>query len=80
MTRMYLIKYALTEERIDEAKVRISGSGMYVAREGGYALFKIGRDAFADRAEAVAAAETKRLKKIASLKKQLAKLEALRFE
>ena len=42
--------------------------------------FILGRDAFEDRNSAIAKAEEMRMKKIASLKKQIAKLEALKFD
>jgi hypothetical protein len=45
-----------------------------------YASFKVGRDAHATREDAVKAAEAARTKKIASVRKQLARLEALRFD
>jgi hypothetical protein len=42
--------------------------------------FVVGRDAFLELNDAIAAAYAARDKKIASLKKQIAKLEKLRFE
>ena len=44
-----------------------------------YVYFKLGRDAHATEAAAIQFAEAQRVKKIASLKKQIAKLENMRF-
>ena len=41
--------------------------------------FRLGRDAHTTEAAAIQAAEAQRVKKIASLKKQIAKLERMRF-
>lgn len=44
-----------------------------------YYGFTLGKDAHASKEDAVKAAESQRKKKIASLRKQLAKLEAMTF-
>jgi hypothetical protein len=77
----YLTKYALTEG-IKEVTARNYGDdGTYVYPEGytSWFSFKLGRDVFESRADAVKAAEAMRIKKIASLRKQIAKLEKLSF-
>jgi hypothetical protein len=44
-----------------------------------YVSFKLGRDAHTTREDAVKAADAARIKKIASMRKQIAKLEKLTF-
>lgn len=79
--RYFISKYALTVG-IKERELRPSSSDpnyLYPA-DGGWTPLKLGRDAFETREEAVAAANAARDKKVASLRKQLAKLEKLAFE
>lgn len=76
---MWTSKFALTS-RIIEIPVRFSSNGdeyAYDARPGsnGWTSFKVGRDIHETYQQAVTAAEQARAKKIASLKKQIAKLE-----
>ena len=76
----WLAKYSLTGGIKELSHVaRVSDNG-YIYLQGTWEIYKIGKEVFENRYEAVAAAETMRLKKIASLKKQLAKLEKLKFE
>lgn len=74
----YLSKYALSDGiKVVEADDVSDG---YVRPDGYYWIsFKLGRDIHETEAAAKAAAESMRLKKIASLKKQIAKLEAMKF-
>ena len=53
--------------------------GQYWKIRGDHAFYTLGKDAFETEAEAIADAGKRRDKKIASLKKQLAKLESLTF-
>lgn len=74
MARYYITKYALSGGL----------SSMEAAPRDGYIYqswtsFKVGRDAFLEKQEALADCEARRLKKIASLRKQIAKLEKLTF-
>jgi hypothetical protein len=76
---MWASKFALTS-RIIELPVRFpdhTDQRAYDARPGsnGWTSFKVGADIHETYAEAVTAAEAARVKKIASLKKQIAKLE-----
>ena len=57
-----------------------STDSSFVFLKGYYGGYQVGRDVHETREAALAAAESMRTKKIASLKKQVAKLEALRFE
>lgn len=52
----------------------------WVGPAGSYSEYKLGRDAHLTEAAASQAAEAMRLKKIASLKKQIGALEKLSFE
>lgn len=74
----YVTKYALTGgiEKRDDLR---EGDDGYVHGKPGFEVFKLGRDCFRSRDEAVAAAEKVRLKKIASLEKQIAKLRNMTF-
>lgn len=81
--KYYVTKYALgskgTIETIDCEKAKyIDG---YVRQTGGYwgSSFKVGRDAHETVDMAMRAADAARLKKIASLKKQIAALEKMVF-
>lgn len=69
-------------EEFDDWSVPI-GSDRYLSRNAGkikYRFERLGRDVFKRRFEAIEAAEQKRLNKITSLKKKIAKLEATKFE
>ncbi|AOV00364.1 hypothetical protein N5K37_22000 [Delftia tsuruhatensis] len=48
-------------------------------REHKFAPYRIGKDVHTSRADAAAAAESARKKKLASLQRQIQKLEALKF-
>ena len=83
--KMWLSKYALSRginEQMAETGLIEGKKWKYVrVRVCGYwVLYTLGRDIHATRAEAVKAAETARIIKIASLRKQIAKLEKLTFE
>lgn len=78
MTTYYLAKYALGDGKIttiEWAKDPDEDGDIFF--NGG--LLRLGRDIFLTKEDAVAAADKLRLKKIASLKKQIATLEAMRF-
>ena len=75
---MFITKYALTagiQER-DDLNVREDG---FAYGKPGFESFKVGRDCFHTREEAATAAEAVRLKRIASLESQIAKLRELTF-
>jgi hypothetical protein len=71
-------KYALSRGII-EVTGSVSGGYLYSDAEEIWVTFKIGRDAYETEAEAKAAAEEMRLKKIKALRKQAATLEKLQF-
>ena len=76
----YVTKYALTSKDGTPMKLACEpfGDG-YLSEVGGngWTLFKLGRDAFETLADAKADVERRRLEKITSLRKQIAKLEKL---
>ncbi len=81
----FMTNYALTKgikpmKCVDEYSAEM-GSGRHYVKLAGIGLywFEVGKDAHETEAAAKAAAESMRLKKIASLKKQIAKLEAMKF-
>lgn len=80
--KVWIGKYALSGG-IEECDGEDAGDGYFRPGGGKYsswALFRFCRDAHETREAAVKAADQMRLKKIASLKKQIAKLEAMKFE
>lgn len=79
MNTMYLSKYALSVG-VKEVEVNSDLDGDRVRPEGYCDYYKIGRDIHHDRADAVAAAKVMAAKRIVSLRKQIAKLEAMKFE
>lgn len=76
-TKMWITSYALTAG-IEVREGRVS-DGFFHPEGRTFSYFRVGRDAHPTMEEAVKAAELARQKKIASLKKQLAKLEKLNF-
>ncbi len=82
MKTYWITKYALTEGIIKAEAKPPSESGYISVKSDRFHFrtsFKVGTDAFLTEAEAKANADKKRLAKIASVKKQIAKLEAMRF-
>jgi hypothetical protein len=75
----YLTKYALSAG-IKAVLCESPSSDGYCRPADYYSYFKLGRDIFETLAEAQADAEARRIKKIASLKKQIAKLEKMTLE
>lgn len=87
--RVYLTKYALTTciQVIDAEKEASSyyTPGQFELSAGGdlwngWQTYRVGKDFFFSKEAAIEAAEEKRTKKLVSLKKQIAKLEAMTFE
>lgn len=77
--KVWLSKYALTTN-IQEYEAKVEHGKAYPGHPFmSFVGFTIGKEAHLSRQEAVAAAENARKKKIAALKKQIAKLEALKF-
>ena len=82
MSKVFITKYALTsgikEMELEIIKSNFANSPDYV-RDGSWTFFYIGKDVFLDKSEALNKAEGMRKKKIASLRKQIEKLEKLSF-
>lgn len=79
--RIYITKYALSKGILEEEAV-IKDYGRYSRAlvKGDYSSYGIGSEAFFKREDALKNAENRRIKKIESLKKQINKLENLKFE
>lgn len=82
MAKVFITKYALTsgirEIEADIHKSTFNNQNDYV-RDGSFSFHYIGKDAFTEKSEALKKAEDMRKKKIASLRKQIEKLEKLSF-
>lgn len=79
--KIWISKYALSGE-ITCHECESPNDGGYVFPKGkfmSFTAFKVGMDAHTSAEAAIYAAEESRLKKIASLKKQIAKLEKMTF-
>lgn len=79
--KVYLAKYALSSG-ITEVEVndKYNNSDEYAFLNGCIGLFYFGKDIFHSKEEAIKKAEEMRIKKIESLKRQIKKLENLKFE
>lgn len=76
--KVYLTKYALSAGMLIETVIE---GGHCIKTTGGYCgYFYAGKDCFLKKEDAIFAAQLKRDKKIASLKKQVAKLERIEFK
>lgn len=81
MPKFYVTKYALSSGVVEmDLNVTFGTSSVEYLRGGNWASFVRGRDAFENRDDAVKAANAARVKKIASLQKQIKKLEKLTFD
>lgn len=78
--KVWVSKYAVTIGHIRQIEAWDDGDGFVVERGRYHNRFKLGHDAHLTRAAAVDAAKKARVKKIASLKAQIAKLEKLSFD
>lgn len=77
--KVWITKYALTRG-ILEKEVEDCGDGMVREKESFFPAYYHGTDWHTDKQSAVAKAEEMRKKKIASLKKQIDKLEKMKFD
>lgn len=78
---MWITKYALSGGLIKMSAPQDAGDG-YVRdafKKHDYRLYVLGRDVFKSEADAKADADKRRLKKIASLEAQIAKLKNMTF-
>ena len=79
--RIYITKYALSKGILEkEAVIKDCGRYLIAFVKGDYSSYGIGSEAFFKREDALKNAENRRIKKIESLKKQINKLENLKFE
>lgn len=76
--KVWLVKYALSRG-IEEETVSINAGDFIRVKGRPYGFYKKWRDAHHTKEEAIVAAEGMRKRKIASLKKQVEKLEKLVF-
>lgn len=79
MPKYYITKYALSEG-ISHKECTVMPRCDYVSAKPFSSLFRVGADAFETYEEAHLKALSMKNKKIESLKKQLARLEKLRFD
>lgn len=79
MRTFYVTKYALTKGIKCEA-LRVSASDELACGDSWSSAYRIGRDCFDSWEEAHKDAEKRRKKQIASLRKQIKKLQAKTFE
>lgn len=82
MAKVFITTYALTKGIIEkEADIHSYANGSeYAYVKGEFNGYKMTRDAFYKYENAIRKSEEMRLKKIASLKKQISKLEKLSFK
>lgn len=82
MAKVFITKYALTEgiKEIEADIIRSRFEDEEYVRDGLYSCFCIGENAFTDKSEALKKAEEMKIRKIASLRKQIEKLEKLSFK
>lgn len=80
--KVWITKYALTDGIIEATGYKFEETRYEVYNEKGEycGSFRPGKYLFMDKQSAVKKAEEMRQKKIASLKKQIEKLERMRFE
>lgn len=77
----YLSKYAMSKgvQKLSGSPLDTNSISILLDGYPGWCYFRLGRDVHTTESAAIVAAEDMRLKKIASLKKQIAKLEKLSF-
>ncbi len=82
MEKVFITKYALTKGILEkEAEIRDYGYEYEIAYvKGEFSSYPLGKEAFRTREQAMERAEKMRLKKIASLKKQIEALEKMKFK
>ena len=76
--KYYITKYAVTDG-IFVRDCEPPKDGREYIFPGGYDVFRVGKNAFTSQSDAIEVANKDRDKKIASLKKQIAKLEKMVF-
>lgn len=81
MEKVFITKYALTKGILEkEAEICDYGNGHIRAYvKGDFSSYSLGKVCFKTKEQAIEKAEKMRLKKIASLKKQIEALEKMKF-
>lgn len=82
MEKVFITKYALTKGILEkEAEICDYGNGYIRAYvKGEFSSYSLGKECFKTKEQAMERAEKMRLKKIASLKKQIEALEKMKFK
>lgn len=82
MAKVFITKYALTKgiKEIEADIIRSRFENEEYVIDDSYSYFRIGTNAFTDKSEALKKAEEMKIRKIASLRKQIEKLEKLSFK
>lgn len=82
MAKVFITKYALTVgiKEIETDIIRGRFENREYVIDDSYSYFRIGENAFTDKSEALKKAEEMKIRKIASLRKQIEKLEKLSFK
>jgi len=82
MAKVFITKYALTKgiKEIEADIIRSRFENEEYVIDDSYSYFRIGTNAFTDKSEALKKAEEMKIRKIASLRKQMEKLEKLSFK
>lgn len=82
MAKVFITNYALTKGIIEkEAEIHsCMNESKYAFVRGEFISYNMGKEAFYNHEDAIRKAEEMKQKKIASLKKQIAKLEKLSFK
>lgn len=82
MNKVWLTRYALSDgishEEVEKSEVVNGKTYLYLIDT--FISYRLGKDVFTNKNEAMAKAEEMRIAKIKSLKKQIEKLEKLKFE
>jgi len=76
---VYLTKYALSDGITERVFQKHADSGRYAFVDGVWGCVRPGKDLHATRDAAITAAKAMRDKKVASLRKQIERLEAIDF-
>lgn len=82
MAKVFITKYALTVgiKEIETDIIRGRFENREYVIDDSYSYFRIGENAFTYKSEALKKAEEMKIRKIASLRKQIEKLEKLSFK
>ena len=79
MEKVFITKYALTKGILEKEICDYGNGHIRAYVKGEFSSYSLGKEAFRTREQAMERAEKMRLKKIASLKKQIEALEKMKF-